>query len=522
MREPGTLQVPGGLDRTGMNWVDEAIWGHRFRNDQSPWLLLIELLNICATRLTSPDAESMFPARPTGAPDAGDHESFTYSLPKRMELRHILFRDHRLDEEASHGAPNDAAQWNNWIRQAEVDSKLQFDYLRQKFPSFESFSNTARLLRSLEAEPGRNRRWSSKHLVPHGPEALMADMRERKTGEMDNDRRFFARGGELMFLMLSRSNLRDRVEPLVRERLLSSTNRWNKLAARLQPKNEVVRVGNAHVGYLPVPRHARYDALAEDWVSLLEVDGLPSDYALEPLMRLTGLHAALYLLERAVETADSGNIAPIPLEMISSGGNAVRKLSTEQFHANQHATREALKHRVRAFLESEEWRTLPLENTNRHARELLWRTFGWNGGDSNQPPDKQFEEFYDNVLKNHASRLGPIPNSYLQKVGLAVRRKGAGSWYAPSDGMLEALVLANVQEPVELRTFLERLHERYSLVVGPQEARRAFGEMPVREEQLTRNLERFEERMRALGFLHRLSDDCAFVHNPFVQASRAA
>lgn len=523
MREPGTLRVPHHLNRRGVaSWTEEAIWGHRFRNDQTPWLLLLELLNICAARLPETEAPGMFPARPDADPEAGVHESFSYSLPKRSELRHILFRDHRLDEETARATIGDAAHWESWLAKAESDSGLDLKYLRGHFATFESFASTTRLLRGLEVEPGRNRRWTSRHLVPHGPDALMADLRERKDGTMDTDHRFFARGGELIFLMLSRSEQRDHLESLIRKRLLSRANRWNRLSARLQPEGEVVHTGQTHIGYLPVPRHSRYDALAADWLTLLELDRLPADYALEPLMRLTGLHAALYLLERAAESAGADAIAPLPLEMISTGANAVRKLSIEQFHAHQHATREALKRRLEAFQDSSDWQGLPRDNIKQRAHQLLRDTFLWTKGDASRSPETQFQEFFDNALRNHSGHLGQIPNFYLQQVGLAVRRRGAGSWYAPSDGMLEALVLANIREPLELRAFLDTLRRRYGLVVGPHDARTAFGEMPVREEQLSRNLQRFEERMRALGFLHRLSDDCAFVHNPFVTASKAA
>jgi hypothetical protein len=288
----------------------------------------------------------------------------------------------------------------------------------------------------------------------------------------------------------------------------------------MQPAGAPLYTGSTHIGYLPKPRHPRYDALAQDWLGLLGLRKLPADYALEPLMRITGLHVSLYLLERAAEiTGDATR--PILLEMISTGANAVRKLSVEQFHAHHHATREALKTWLNSFAETEVWRNLPSENAKQHAQKELQRAFGWQGN-ANLTPERQLQEMIDNSVKNHAGHLGQVATLYLQKIGLAVRRRGAGSWYAPTDAMLEALVLANVDEPVELRQFLATLRERYNMVVGPNDAQQAFGEMPVRVEQLSRNLQRFEERMRALGMLHRLSDDCAFVHNPFAAPSEAA
>ena len=518
MLAKGTLSPPSGLDKGNVKaWTDEAIWGHRFRNDQTPWLLLLELLNLCAVRVPATGEPGMFPPRPDPDPIVGEHESFTYVLPERRELRHLLFRDHRLDDDQ--GLLQDETRWNEWLAKAGDESPFDFDYLHRRFDSFEAFANTTKLLRTLEIEPTRNRRWTSKHLVPIGPSSLMADLRERKDGKMDPDRRFFSRGGELVFLMLSRSEHREEVEHLIRTRVLNEESRWNKLAARMQPKNAPLYTGSAHVGYLPKPRHVRYDALAQDWVGLLRLKKLPADYALEPLMRITGLHVSLYLLERAAEVI--GNVTrPILLEMISTGANPVRKLSIEQFHAHHHATREALKAWLNSFAETESWRNLPKENKKQHAQKELQRAFGWQG-DASSTPEEQLREMIGNSVNNHAGHLGQVATLYFQKIGLAVRRRGAGSWYAPTDPMLESLVLANVNEPVELRQFLATLRERYNMVVGPNDAQRAFGEMPVRIEQLSRNLQRFEERMRALGMLHRLSDDCAFVHNPFAVLSEA-
>ena len=31
-------------------WADEAIWGHRFHNDQTPWLVLLEFLAVFRSR----------------------------------------------------------------------------------------------------------------------------------------------------------------------------------------------------------------------------------------------------------------------------------------------------------------------------------------------------------------------------------------------------------------------------------------------------------------------------------------
>lgn len=519
------LKVPPGIGRQSMNsWVEESIWGHRFISGQTPWFVLIELLNICAARMSDRDATQMFTDSESDAdPVTGQHESFTYAAPKRVELRHILFRDNHLDAIADKSTSNEKARWNQWIHQAENESSRDLGYLKERFTSFEAFVNTVRLMRSLEAIPDNSRSWTARHLMPHGPAMLMAELKEKSNGRLETgNRNVLGRGGEMMFLMLNRSDQRNRLEPLIKDRLLSRHKRWNRFAERLQPAGDITRIGNTNVGYLPWARHPRYNRLAEDWIALLETRDLPTDYILDPLMRTTGLHAALYMLERAAELKGSRTIAPLFLAMMTQGVNSVRKLSTEQFHANQFATRVALTQYLEAFRLSDQWQTIVADNDGPAAKRCLFDVFGLNDSESNQSPEHQFESFRDTTIDGHQNKLGTIPNAYLKKVGIALSRPGAGSWYTPYDGMLETLVLANVRDPVELRTFVQQLYQRYTIVIGPREARQAFGAMPVREEQLVTNLKCFEQRLSALGLIQRLSDDCAFVHNPFIKDRTAA
>jgi hypothetical protein len=101
----------------------------------------------------------------------------------------------------------------------------------------------------------------------------------------------------------------------------------------------------------------------------------------------------------------------------------------------------------------------------------------------------------------------------------------AGTWYAPNDAFLEALVLTVVRTPMEFGEFLRAIYDRYNLVVGPEEVRFAFrvttGSLPAPLADLKDNERRLEERLRVLGFLDRKSDDCAFVVNPFHTATPA-
>src|SRR5690606_9189814 len=117
-------------------------------------------------------------------------------------------------------------------------AEAKFGYLQDRFTSFAAFRNAVVLLRSAEIESGRKRRATSRHLAPRGPDMLAADFGEKKSDRADKDRRFFSRGGELLYLMLNRSAFREQLEPLIVERLLTEQSRWNALAKVMQPNEQ--------------------------------------------------------------------------------------------------------------------------------------------------------------------------------------------------------------------------------------------------------------------------------------------
>src|SRR5690625_7794989 len=70
-------------------WVDEAIWGHRLYNDQTPWLVFLEFLAIFRSR--DAEGKALKEIRNDGA-----HETFTYYIPRLIPLRQLVFNNPHL------------------------------------------------------------------------------------------------------------------------------------------------------------------------------------------------------------------------------------------------------------------------------------------------------------------------------------------------------------------------------------------------------------------------------------------
>jgi hypothetical protein len=485
-------------------WLEQRIWGHRLHNDQTPWLLLLEALNVMAGYASDRNMPAIFPGL------GEQHENENYDMQERPELRHLLFRDRALEEIAAGPAIADASQWMSWFARS-ADGDERFAYLRDRFVNFNALRNAVALLRGAEVESERHRRPTSRHLAPRGINMLAADYGESRNGSINKDRRFFTRGGELLYLMLNRSSLRQELEPLICNRLLGSTSRWDKLADALQPKTPTQAVTMETLGYLPLAEHPAYERLAEDWRALLVLDGLPDDSIPEPLMRLSGLGAMQYIIERGADVL-ADRRSPFPLDMLGPDTASVQKLSKDCFARHRELSRKAIRKLVQCLVDSDEWKTASAKpHPERALRELSQKVFRYDP--SGTRPEDIAENIAVAALENHDQHLGRVVGFYADQIGLAVARRGNGRWYAASDGMLEALVLANVTIPMEFESFLEKLWRRYCFVIGTAASREDFPQSNY--EHFRSNQRSFEDRLRVLGLSKRLSDDCAFVINPF-------
>lgn len=511
----GALSVPETLSTASMRlWCEYAIWGLLFHDDQSPWLTVVECLHICFARQRADQAIL------EGLPESASHEIIRYATPLNHHLRHLLFRDRDILEIAERNL-DDRAMWQAWKDLLDRDQiTLNFDYLRKEFQSFQEMANAVELLRSAEIESQTAKRWTSRHLLPLGDSLLFPDV----AANDGLDRKFMRRTGELLYLMLNRSEQRADLAALISSRLLATKTPWNKLAARLAGP-DLGDDASTSVGYLPMASHEAYDVLASDWIALLKLASVPIENVLDPLQRLSGLAQALYILQQARTTI--GPPAPLPpffMDMVGIGRSPVRKLSIALHQRHQAMLGDAMAQFVHAYAQSEDWIKIADDGDRASAVRELKKRFLWDAGYPNDPdrlpsPTQQMDQLRMEAQSPRGHSVVSAFKSHLRHLGLLRSYRRAGTWYAPNDNFLEALVLGNVTTPMEFNDFLQHVFQRYNIVVGPEEVRNAFslssGALPVPLADLQDNERRLEERLRVLGFLDRKSDDCAFVINPF-------
>ncbi len=513
------------------NWCEYGVWGMTLHDDQTPWFVLLECFQILHHRGATSGTGALFPGLATGLDGKPEHEHVRYEVPMNRNLRHLLFRDRDVLRLAAGSQTDQAALWRelqNSAVQIERRSPLDLSYLPDVFDDFGKFARSIELLRSAEVESFNVKRWTSRHLLPLGRSMLFADVDD---GTPSADKRFFRRTGEILYLMLNRSrdDLRRDLDARVRERVTGPRHPLDELASRVAGPGEG-RASSAgapvafSTGYLPMPRMKVYDRLAEDWIALLSLSAMQFESLLDPLTRLSDLHLIIYTITRSWEEMGGvGDVPPIVFDLTGSARrNPVQRLAADQYDHHRMLPRRAVEAFLDRFRASPEWQQLRGKHTSREsAHKLLKERFQWSRG-SGDPmasslaePEEQLQELLASFQGGASHTVWSFLAAHARRCGLILTRPRAGTWYAPSDNVLEALVLANVTGPIEFGRFLRRLRARYGIVIGAEDARMAFGDGARSLEPFKANQTRLEERLAVLGCIDRKSDDCAFVINPF-------
>lgn len=492
-------------------WADEAIWGHRLYDEQTPWLSILECLGIAHAE------ERHGAGRAFQEPS---NRRLTYTPLIQLRLRNILFNSPKLALIAERGGADDAC-WRMWEEEMRETAggiaDPDFAYVRRHFQSFRDFASVVQFLRTSTVEGANNKRWSSQFLFPFGPSALYEDL--SVTGaSVSTDRRFFGRTGELLYLMLSRSGRGAEVREAVSRRFLDRSLTYNRLVAVLQGQDEEGR--NPRSGaYLPYESLPEFRQLADDWLAILGRT-LPGYDALPHLVTITGLHLLLYLLRRA--HSEAGDAAPLTLvsEIVSAKRTVVRDLSADSFAHNNLLPQRALERWIGRIIDTEAWqRATEGPDPVVSAMGVLRSTFDWPDDEeavgAPATPRALLETLQRRALDRHRQHLAKVHGNWGRAIGLSSRRASRRTRYAPTDALLKTLVICCVDRRMEFREFVALLYDRYQLLIGDQQAAEHSAGSEADLEAFAENQMRLEERLASLGLVRRLSDQCAYVESPF-------
>lgn len=517
---PPVLPKPTNLDegqgiRGPDMWVDEAIWGHRLYDEQTPWLAFLEFLNV----LHSEDANGRAFQETSG------YNTLEYRPRRYLYLRNILFNNPRLPAFLKE-LPDDDTRWTQW---AEYMGKTadglrghpSFHFVRDRFTTFEEFSLVVHLLRTTAIEGQSNKRWTSKFVFPYGPAALYEDLNV-KPQSVTNDRRFFGRVGELVYLMLCRSGRSQDLLAGLRPLVLDDSSRWNRLVRAFTPQEteDVSPRANAYLPYASLPVFHQF---ADDWLALLRCR-MPGYDVIPHLVDILGLHVLLYKLRCAHMWAAPESPLHLVLEIIAPRRTTVRDLATETYLANNLRSREAIEAYLREVVdETPEWQSaLGHADAFGEAYRVLRSKVAWPDADIEdyngpETPEGLRAGLWSAARRRHDAHVANVHARYAHEIGLASRRGTRRVRYAPNDQFLRSLVFATVERRMEFQQFLAVLHERYGFVIGHRQASPFIDQGQSDQKSFEDNARRLEMRLGSLGLLRRLSDACAYIQNPYAR-----
>lgn len=500
--------------------VDENIWGHRLYDEQLPHLTVLEFLGVLGSNLESP-------LKLQGEQDG----SVMFKPQRQIRLRGLLFNNPYVESIAD-SAISDEEKWRQWFEHfaqgATGNGDSDMSYLRRSFASFDDFAKAIELLRSSSFESRSNKRWSSKFVFPFGPDALYEDLEIDSRGKMSNDRRFFARTGELLYLMLARAKRGGELGDILAKRLFDRGAPMNRLARILQGEPQLADDPRP-VGYLPEASNPRFDQICEDWLSILGKD-MPIYDALEHLIAISGLNMLLYLLERAKRVAGNDDPVEIVCEIVSKERSKVRALSGDSYQINQGLPSRAVRAHVESIRLDAAWASAGgAEFSEAEQIELMREHFQWpptDGRDDDdytgKSPDDLVAVLAEKALARHKQHVGKIHAAWSRAIGLSSRRLSRRTRYAPNDRLLKSIVVSIVDDRMQFDEFLAEAKHRYGLILGDVEGSRLLDAKLVDQEELSENRDNLETRLVGLGLVRRLSDSCSFVENPFAFKGDAA
>ncbi len=544
----------GHIDRDGYP-LAAWIWGHRLRIGQHWMEYLLEFLNV----LAGFDYE-------LGQGIEGAAKQ-AYTRFTRLGLRRFVFYDER--EKTRH--PYDEAAREQLL----AALKQQIDTHDGDAQSGLELARS--LLRSFSAIE-EQRSWFAKSLFPAHHnflfwEALRKGATKYKGRRVPTEtspaildaeiafdaRNFFARGGELYYLMLSAGtenhpNRRQRIA----KRLWSLLNEHNQALGLLAQiidqawKTESVS-DNGHdktgrLGWIPDPDCPFYALIAEDVDAFLQADLDPLE-TLDLLAHLMGFHLTLYIYHRAHPDAtstrhadgscrDACRLALLIDAMEGADGGVIRHVSAALFSEQEarivQKGRDYVRQQVEAWaagvadgdlarhLDSEAQVTFHLSGLSKRVRnEFEHRANRLVERISSDALDRKgfiaeyTEALTDLLLRDFRKNFLGVHRKLSKSVGFVAPRKGTSARFVLGDNLLKALTLANVPPDSGMiyDEFLARLYERYGLVVGPVEARQAglLERQRINVEYYDRNHLALLEKMRHAGLAVEYSDATAVV-----------
>ncbi|MFG6115726.1 hypothetical protein ACGTN9_11085 [Halobacillus sp. MO56] len=501
--------------------LSAQIWGHRFTDGQRGPEYILEFLNVMKGTSYQFEKES-------------------YNRYKSEEFRKFVF------EGVKEGSKRDIAKVDQEKKEKlkrEVDDPEKVSYIQEFFRNLEVplYNNNGKKA---------DRSWYARSLFPLHESLLFFELR-KKNKAVDFERNFFARGGELYFLMLkygTENNLRQR--HFITERFKTLLNQNKSIEHIVENVKQILEEdyveenkgaylvktsSTREYPYLPVIDHPLYKEFANELENLLSIK-VDMYEMFQLLTSLVSFQLTRYMYDRA-KIKENTNIHFF-FDCMDGQLPQLLRQSSDTFAQNELM----IKHKFDEKF-NESFQAIMGENYSDEKLEY-WKTQNGNEllkllgvSKLSQPKRSQilsslkkcnnksdiYGQLYPVVKDMVSDRLKKDQSSIIKILlrdgGIGGFRAGSKYRYFMSDTFLQTLVYINVlpNEDKEFSFFLQELYEKYGFIIGEQQAKDSgiYEKSKLNISYFKKNEKALRQKLKQNGLLVEYSDATALIHNPY-------
>lgn len=462
----------------------EHIWGHRFRSEQTPMLILLELMCVI---------ENQYQAKKKGYIKnilCPKNTLLYFNHRRNFKLRRLLYQNEIL--ESIYRLPiSDDEKWSRQLEYLTGDESEFFSFseddikhLKSSFKSFENYYNAISILSSLTYDQLSKKRWTSKFVFPINEEFVWCDFDHIKESE---DRRFFSRGGELVYLMLCRAHIdtRMKLEQLFEDWLVpTSGDAFTELARTLTRTEERIPLEENRrkkLGFLPYLKMSNFDALASDFNQVLAHKKIQNLDKIKILSDLIGYHVGNYIHTTGSISNQNKTVGYI-VEVLSKTSNSIRKASIQSISVQRNILKQALK------------------------KEINCISAFYKDDSRQEDSEKEADQYFVRHINNY-------PQICFKYIGFVSKKNTRNYRYVITESFLHSLVITMLgdKKRMEFTKFVLLLRDRYHIYIDQQPALNT----DILQGDLNKNLKNLSHLLYQMGMLRHLSDACSYVINPY-------
>jgi hypothetical protein len=503
--------------------LSAKIWGHRFTDGQRGPEYVLEFLNV----LVGADYNL---------------DSPTYRRRKALGLRKFIF------EGVKEGSKRDLAKLEDEKKKnlyEKVQDNEKIEVIREFFRNLE-----VPLVDGRGKEADRS--WYARTLYPLHECLLFFELRTKGKSDPAYERNFFARGGELYYLMLSfgttndlqlRESIENKLKKLLRknvslEKIVGSIS--DALGDDIIEKSTQFPLkanqDNEAAPSLPEDAHENplFYIFAKELDQLLDIN-VDIYEMFRLLTSLINFQIMRYIYDRS--KINEENILFF-FDCLDGQVNQILKISSNTFKNNELLIKDKFedyfKEIYKLNIGDEENVKANLEHWKKAPEHTFLSLMGLSKlRTRKQPVIKSLKQCkdYNDVMTKLFNTVKEVVSDTLKRHQLSIvrilaRDGGIGNFksgtnyrYNMSDTFLQTLVFSNVKpnSSIEFSDFLDLIYEQYGFVIGVKQSRESgvYEESRLNISYFQRNELALREKLKNNGLLVEFSDATAMIRNPY-------